>query len=97
MFLVPQGVGVTCSPGVFEVSTQRGVSQPRAAVELVVFQLGEDAKALGVTFEVEKIAAFGGAHRIQPATPGGLLEPVAYGILAGVAEGWVADVMSQAR
>src|SRR5690606_4914323 len=67
-----------------------------AAVELVIFQLGEDTKPLGVALEVEKVVALYFTHRVQPASPGGLLKPVADGILAGVAERRVADVMRQA-
>lgn len=84
-------------PGVLEVGAERGVGQARAAVELVVFELGEDAKALGVAFEMQEVGAFFLAHAVQPAAPGGLLEPVADGVFAGVAEGRVADVMGQAR
>ena len=83
-------------PGVLEVGAEGGVGQPGAAIELVIFQLGEYAKALRVAFEIEKVAALGIAHRIQPAAPGGLLEPVANGVFAGVAERRVADIVGQA-
>lgn len=87
---------MTGSPGVFEVRAQGGVGQPRAAVELVVFKLGEYPKALGIAFEVKEVIAFGAAHAIQPTSPGGLLEPVANGVFAGMPEWRVADVMGQA-
>lgn len=51
---------------------------------------------MGVALEVEEVGTLVVAHVVQPATPGGLLEPVANGIFAGVAERWVADVVSQA-
>ena len=57
-----------------------------AAVELVVFQLGEYAKTLSVALEAEKVAAFAGNHIVQPARPAAWLKPVANGVLAGVAE-----------
>lgn len=83
-------------PGIFKVSAQGGVGQPRTAVELMVFKLGEHPKTLGIAFEVKEVIAFGAAHVIQPAAPGGLLEPVANGVFARVPERWVADVMGQA-
>lgn len=96
MFLVAQRVGVSSAPGVLQVGAERGVGQAHAPVELVVLQLGEDPKALGIAFEVEKVGALSVAHVIQPAASGGLLEPVADGIFARVAERRVADVMGQA-
>ena len=84
------------APGVLQVSAEGGIRQPGAAVELVILQLGEHAKALGVALEIQEVCPLVIAHVIQPATPGGLLEPVADGVLAGVAEGWVADVVGQA-
>ena len=36
------------APGVLQIGAEGGVGQPGAAVELVVLQLGEHAKALGV-------------------------------------------------
>lgn len=96
MLLVALCVRMAGRPGVLEVGAEGGVGQPCAAVELVVFQLGEYAKALGVAFEIEKVAAFGIAHRIQPAASGGLLKPVANGVFAGVAEWRVADIVGQA-
>ena len=87
---------MACGPGVFQVGPEGGVGQARTAVELVVFQLGQDAKALGIALEIEKVGALGIAHRIEPAAPGGLLEPMADGVFAGMAEGRVADVMGQA-
>ncbi|MNZ33415.1 hypothetical protein D3C78_507610 [compost metagenome] len=96
VLLVAQGVGVACAPWVLQVSTEGGIGQPGTAVELVVLQLGEYPKALGVAFEVEEVGALVVAHVVQPATPGGLLEPVADGVFARVAERWVADVMGQA-
>jgi len=62
----------------------------------VVFQLGQHPEALGVAFEIEEVIALGHAHVVQPAAPGGLLEPMADGVFAGVPEGRVADVMGQA-
>ena len=96
VLLVAQGFGVAGGPGVFQVGAEGRVGQSGAAVELVVFQLGEYAKTLGVTFEAEKVAALGLAHGVQPATSSRLLEPVADSVFAGVAERWVADVVSQA-
>ncbi|MNN95126.1 hypothetical protein D3C81_2138820 [compost metagenome] len=58
--------------------------------------MGEHPETLGIAFEVKKVGALGLAHRIQPAAPGGLLEPVTDSVFAGMAEGWVADVMGQA-
>ena len=96
MLFVAQGFGVVGGPGVFQVGAEGRVGQPGAAVELVVFQLGEYAKTLGVALEAEKVAAFGVAHGVQPAASSRLLEPVADGVFAGVAERRVADVMGQA-
>ena len=96
VFLVTQGIGMAGAPGVLEVSAESGVRQPGAAVELVILQLGEYAKALGIAFEVEEVGALVIAHVVQPATPCCLLEPVANGVFAGVAERRVADVVSQA-
>lgn len=87
---------MTGAPGVLQVSTEGGVGQPGAAVELVILQLGEDTKALGVAFEVEEIGTLVVAHVVQPATPCCLLEPVADGVFAGMAERWVANVVGQA-
>ena len=87
---------MTGGPGVFQVSAQRSVGQPCAAVELVVFQLGQHAKTLGVAFEVKEVIALGAAHVVQPAASRRLLEPVANGVFAGVPERWVANVMGQA-
>lgn len=97
MLLVAQRIGVASGPGVLEVGAEGCVGQPGATVELVVLELGEHAKALGVAFEVEKVGALGVVHRVQPAAPGGLLEPVADGVFAGVAERRIADVVGQAR
>ena len=96
VLLVAQRFGVTCGPGVFQVGAERRVSQPGATVELVVFQLGEYAKALGIALETEKVATFGRTHRIQPATSGGLLKPMADGIFTGMAKGRITNVVSQA-
>ena len=82
VLLVAQCIRVTGSPGVFQVGAEGGVGQARAAVELVVFQLGEHTKALCVALEIEEITALRFVHIIQPATPCGLLEPVADGVLA---------------
>ena len=87
---------MACGPGVFQVRAEGGVGQARAAVELVVFELGQYPEPLGIAFEVEEVVALGLAHRIQPATSGSLLEPVADGIFTGMAEGRVADVVGQA-
>ncbi|MNY22768.1 hypothetical protein D3C86_1564070 [compost metagenome] len=62
----------------------------------MIFQLREYPEALGIAFEIEEVIAFDFAHGIQPATAGGLLEPVPDGVFAGVAEGRVADVVGQA-
>lgn len=83
-------------PGVLEVRAQGRVGQARAAVELVVFQLGQYPEPLGIAFEVEEIITLGGAHVVQPAASRCLLEPVADGVFAGMPERWVADVMGQA-
>lgn len=96
MLLVAQGIGVAGAPGVLEVGAQGGVGEARAAIELVILQLGQHAKALGIAFEIEEVAPFGIAHRIQPAASGGLLEPVPDRVLAGVAERRVADIVGQA-
>jgi len=96
VLLVAQGFGVAGGPGVFQVGAEGCVGQSGAAVELVVFQLGEHAKALSVTLETEKVAALGLVHAVQPAASGGLLEPVADGVFTGVAERRVADVVGQA-
>ena len=96
MFLVAQCVGVARGPRVFEVGAQGGIGQPGATVELVILQLGQHAEALGIALEVEEVIALGAAHVVQPAAPGRLLEPVADGVFAGVAERWVADVVGQA-
>ncbi len=55
----------------------------------------EDAEAWRC-LEVQEVGALLFAHPIQPAAPGGLLEPVADGILAGMAEGRVTDVVGEA-
>jgi len=96
VFLVAQGVGVAGRPGVFQVAAEGGISQAHAAVELVVFQLGQYAQALGVALEAEKVGTFCLAQVIQPAALQGLAKPVANGILAGMPEGWVANIMGQA-
>jgi len=96
MFFVAQGIRVTSGPRVFQIGTKGGVGQPCAAVELVVFQLGQYPKPLGIAFEVEEVIALGSAHIIQPAASGRLLKPVANGIFTGVPERRVADVMGQA-
>lgn len=96
VLLVAQRVRVASGPGVFQVGAQRGVGQPGTAVELVVFQLREYPKALGVAFEIEEVVALGRAHVVQPAAPGRLLEPMANRIFAGMPERRVADVMGQA-
>jgi len=96
VLLVPQGIGMPGSPRVLEVSAKGGVGEPGAAIELVVLELGEHTKALRVAFEIEEVGAFVVAHVVQPATPGGLLEPVANGVFTGVAERWIANVVSQA-
>lgn len=83
-------------PRVLEVSAQGGVGQPGAAIELVVLELGEHPKALGITFEVEEVGALVITHVVQPTAPCGLLEPVADGVFAGMAKRWVTDVMGQA-
>ncbi|MDT4847913.1 hypothetical protein FQZ97_819900 [compost metagenome] len=83
-------------PGVFQVGAEGGVGQAHAAVELVVFQLGQYPQTLGVALEAEEVGALGLAHGVQPAPCGGLLEPVADGVFAGVAERRVADVVGQA-
>jgi len=70
VLLVALGLGMARGPGVLEVAAEGGVGQPGAAVELVVFQLGEHAKALGVALEVEEVVTLHRAHGIQPATPG---------------------------
>ncbi|MNG24480.1 hypothetical protein D3C84_1092080 [compost metagenome] len=62
----------------------------------MIFKLGQDPKALGVAFEVEEVIALRFAHRIQPAPSRGLLEPVPDRVFAGMAEGWIANVMGQA-
>src|SRR5690606_6068808 len=46
--------------------------------------------------EIEKVGAFCIAQVVQPAASGGLLEPVANGVLAGMAERRVADIVGQA-
>lgn len=84
------------APGVLQVSAEGGVSQPGTAVELVVLQLGKYAKALGIALEIQEVSPLVVAHVVQPAAPGSLLEPVADGILAGVPERRVADVVGQA-
>ena len=96
MLLVTHGVGVARAPRVLEVGAEGGIRQPGAAVELVVLQLGKHAKTLCVAFEVEEVGPLVVVHAVQPATPGGLLEPVANGVFAGVAERRVADVVGQA-
>ena len=55
VFLVALGVGMARRPGVLEVGAKGGVGQPRAAVELVILELGEYAKALGIALEIEKV------------------------------------------
>ncbi len=84
-------------PRVLQVGTQRGVGQPGAAVELVILQLREYAKALRIAFEVEEVVALGFAHRIEPATARCLVEPVADRVFTRMPEGRIADVMGQAR
>ncbi|MNN25693.1 hypothetical protein D3C81_1391760 [compost metagenome] len=84
------------APRVLEVGAEGGVGQPGAPVELVILQLGEDAKALGIAFEVEEVGALVVAHGVQPATPRRLLEPVADGVFARMAERWVANIVGQA-
>ncbi len=96
VFFVPQRIGMPGRPRVFEVSTQGGVGQACAAVELVIFQLREHPEPLRIALEVEKVVALGLAHRIEPASSGRLVEPVANRIFAGVAERRVADVVCQA-
>ena len=96
VFLVAQRVRVARGPGVLQISAERGIGQSRATVEMVVFELRQDAEALGVALEIEEILAFGLAHSVEPATPGGLGEPVANRIFAGMPERRVANVMRQA-
>ncbi|MCY1178434.1 hypothetical protein D9M73_187820 [compost metagenome] len=96
VLLVAQRFGMARGPGVFQVGAEGGVGQAHATVELVILQLGQHPQALGIALETEEVGAFGIAHGVQPAPSGGLLEPVADGILAGVAERRVADVVGQA-
>ncbi|MCY1402452.1 hypothetical protein D9M71_175940 [compost metagenome] len=84
------------TPGVLQVRTQGRIGQSGATVELVILQLSQHAKALGIAFKVKKVIAFVIAHGIEPAAPGGLLEPMANGVFARVPEGRVANVMGQA-
>ncbi|MNP60689.1 hypothetical protein D3C76_1557930 [compost metagenome] len=84
------------TPRVLEVGAERGIGQAGAAVELVVFQLRQHAKPLGITLEIEEVGALVVAHIIQPAASCCLLEPVTDGVFARVAERWVADVVGQA-
>ncbi|MDT4872942.1 hypothetical protein FQZ97_1081570 [compost metagenome] len=62
----------------------------------MILQLGQYPQPLGVAFETEEVGALGLAHGVQPALCRGLLEPVADGVFARVAEGWIADVVGQA-
>ena len=62
----------------------------------MVFKLGKYPETLGIAFEIEEVVAFGFAHRIQPATAGGLLEPVADRVFTRMTERRITDVMGQA-
>ena len=90
--------GVLHRPRVLEQRAQRRCRQAHAAMELVVFDLGNDAKALGIAFVGEQVLALGIAQPGQPTVITGGLggEPVTNGVLPGMPEGRVADVMPQA-
>jgi hypothetical protein len=96
VFLVTQRVGVTGRPWILQVGAEGGVGQARATVELVIFKLRQHPETLGVAFEIEEVTSFRFAHCVQPAAPGGLLEPVPNRIFTGMPERRVADVMGQA-
>ncbi|MNQ49941.1 hypothetical protein D3C85_638640 [compost metagenome] len=96
VFLVSQRVGVPGRPWILQVRAQRCIRQSGAAVELVILQLSEYPKALGIAFEIQEVIALGFTHCIQPATAGGLLEPMADRVFTGMAERRVADVVCQA-
>ncbi|RMS43381.1 hypothetical protein ALP71_05772 [Pseudomonas coronafaciens pv. garcae] len=96
VLLVAQRIGMTRRPRVLEVSAQGGVGQASASVELMVFQLRQHSETLRVAFEIEEVVALGFAHRVEPASSGGLIEPVANGIFARVAERGIADIVGQA-
>ena len=69
-----------------------GQLQPRVGR---ILQPGEDAEALGVAFVTLEIGALrrGEGMTVEQA---GIAEPLADGILAGMAEGRIADVVRQA-
>ena len=82
-------------PGVFQKRGQGGVGQAHAAVVLVIFAFGNNAKALGVAFKKGQVALLVGGEHIQKPLPP-FLKPGANGALTGVAKGRVADVVGQA-
>ena len=85
-----------CGPRVLEKGAQGGVGQACATVELVVFQLRQHPKALCIAFKAQEVVTLDIAHIIQPATLGGLLEPVANGVFTGVTKRRIANVVGQA-
>src|SRR3546814_19558718 len=86
LFRSAQVVVLASGPRLFQVGAEGVVSHPGTAVELVVFKLREHPEPLGVAFEIEKVVALGFAHGVKPTAACGLLEPIADGILAGMAE-----------
>ena len=72
------------------------MGQAGATVELVILQLREHTEALGIALEVEEVRPLRIRHVVQPTASRSLLKPAANGILPGVAEWRVADVMGEA-
>ena len=88
------GAGIGGQPGVFEEGGQGRIGQAHAAVVLVIFALGNDAKALGVALKKCQVGLLVRGQHIQKPLPS-FLKPGADGSLAGVAKGRVANVVGQ--
>ena len=85
-----------CGAWVFGEGAQRGAGQLHPAGIVRALQSGDDAKALGVALEAQKILALRFAQLFQyRPTGGGCGEPEPDGVLTGVAERRVADVVGQ--
>ena len=73
-----------------------GVGQAHAAVQKVVFQLGENTVALGVAVEVLEVRQFLVGHVLQRVGIAVLAEPFPNGGLPRMPEGRVTDIVGQA-
>src|SRR5699024_12468636 len=84
-------------PGVLQQRAQSRRREAHAIAKLVVFDLGNDTKALSITFISQQVGTLTLGESIEQsaAVCFGALEPVPNRVLSGMTERWITDIVTE--